>query len=185
LELIVIFNLTLPQLLAQGVAIIIIIILAICGQQKKQTNFLFYQVITNALYTLQYALLSATTAVWICIICVLRTLIFYLYKKNNKQVPLWLFILILAAAIGSGLYTWENWLSVIPVIATIAYTYGQYHESLSITRKTTIFGDCLWIVYNLFCFAWVDIITKIVTIISIAIVMVREKKNVGNLKSEK
>ena len=63
---------------AQFVAAIIIILPAIGAQSENQKRFLFYQVIINALYVLHYALLSSATAVVISVICVIRTLIFYI-----------------------------------------------------------------------------------------------------------
>ena len=170
------FGLTIPQTLAQGVAILIIILMAIGAQSKTQKMFLFYQVAINFLYVLHYGLLSATTAVAISVICVVRTLIFFLYKKAEKALPIWLLITIFAVVIGAGIATWDNWLSIIPILATMAFTYGQWQHNVQTTRKTVIAGDFGWVVYNLFYFGYTDLIGKIVEITSCSIALYRNRK---------
>ena len=163
-------------MLAQGVAVLIIILLGIGGQAKTQKMFLFSQLIVNTLYVLHYVLLSATTAVAVCIVCVLRTLIFYLYRRADKDAPIWLLTIIFIVVIGAGLVTWQNMLSILPVLATISFTYGQWQHNIQTTRKTAIAGNVGWVIYNLFCFAYVDLIGKIVEITSYAIAMYRHDK---------
>ena len=166
---------TVPQILAQVVAIVIIILMAIGAQSKTQKMFLFFQLVANALYGVHYGLLSKMTAVVISGICVVRTLIFFLYNRENKKVPIWLLITIFAVVIGAGVVTWENWLSIIPILATIVFTYGQWQRDVRVTKKTVITGDFGWIVYNAFCSGYMDIAGKIVEITSCAIALRRDK----------
>lgn len=170
------FGLTIPQVLAQGVAVVIIILMAISAQLKTQKMFLFYRVAINSLYVLHYALLSATTAVAITIVCVTRTLIFFLYKRAEKEMPKWLLIIIFAVAIGLGIATWDNWLSIIPILATIAFTIGQLQQNVQTTRKTVIIGDFGWLIYNIFYFGYMDLIGRIVEITSCSIAVYKNRK---------
>ena len=165
-----------PQILAQGVAILIIVLMAAGGQAKTQRMFLLYQVVINALYILHYGLLSAATGVAIATICVIRTLIFFLYRKAEKELPLWLLITIFTVVIGSGIATWDNWLSIMPILATILFTYGQWQHNVQITRKAVVAGDVGWCIYNLFYFGYIALIGNIVEITSCSIALHRHRK---------
>jgi 8-oxo-dGTP diphosphatase len=147
--------------------------MAIGAQAKTQRSFLFFQLIINILYCVHYAFLSATTATVVCIICVIRTLIFYLYRRKDKTVPIWLLIVILAVVIGSGVFTWEGWLSLLPIVATILFTFGQWQSNVKVTRLFVIAGDLTWIVYNIFYLAYADIAGRSVEALSCLIASLR------------
>ena len=169
-------SLTLPWVLAQCVAVLIIILMAIGAHAKTQNSFLSFQVIINSLYIPHYVLLFADTAVATSIICVIRTVIFYLYQKNGKDVPMWLLSVIFIVVVGAGMIVWEAWYSVFPILATIIYTYGQWQHDVRTSRKTVIAGDLNWVVYNMFCFGYVSLVGKFVEIISCSIALRKSVK---------
>ena len=89
--------------------------------------------------------------------------------------PVWLLVVIFIAVVGAGIATWENLLSIIPVLATISFTYGQWQRDVQMTRKTVILGDIGWVVYNLFCSGYTDIVGKIVEITSCSIALYKQR----------
>ena len=166
---------TLFPILAQVIAVIIIILMAVGAQAKTQRSFLLFQLIINILYCVHYSFLSAITAVVVCIISVLRTLIFYLYRRKDKTVPIWMLSLIIAVIITAGALTWDSWLCIIPIIATILFTFGQWQKDIRITRMFVIAGDASWIVYNVFYLAFADIAGRAVEALSCLIAAIRFK----------
>lgn len=172
------------QIAAQVIAVIIIVIMAIGSQAKTQRSFLFFQLIINALYCVHYAFLSATAATVVCIICVLRTLIFYLYRRKDKTVPIWMLIIILVVVVGSGAITWDGWLSLLPIVGTILFTLGQWQSNLKITRMFVIGADLVWIGYNIFYLAYADIAGRAVEALSCVIAALRYRGNTEKQASE-
>jgi len=157
------------QIIAQIVALIIIVLMAVGSHPKTQNKILLYQVSINFLYIIHYKLLGADVAVVISIINTIRTFIFFLYGTKNKHTPLWLLIMIFAISIGAGIYRWTDWTSIFPILATLIYTYGQWQLDPQNTRKSIIGGDICWVIYNFFVFGYVNLIGKIIEIISTSI----------------
>ena len=117
------------------------LILSVIGlQQNTDKKFLFFQIVINLLYTLQYFLLNATAGLSICLVNAIRCIIFYFYKKEEKSsiFPVLLFI---AIYLFLGLYTLNKPFDIILMFGTIIYTY-----SLSCIISTSVlrnFSNCL------------------------------------------
>lgn len=52
--------------------------------------------------------------------------VFYFYKKHDKNPSLMLLLLFEIIAIVSGIISWQNMWSFIPIIVTVIFTYGLW-----------------------------------------------------------
>lgn len=135
-------------ILAQILGIVVLLITIISIQFKTKERILICQIIANSLLAVQYFLLNALTGGVVASINVIRCLIFYYYKKKNKKPSIILLSLFIIVAVVSGILTWQNGFSIIPIIATIVFTYGLWQDNVKVTRICTAITAGNWSVYK-------------------------------------
>ena len=152
-------------ILSQIIGLLAIICWTMSIQQKNKEKILIYQMIANTLYTIQYSLLGAFSAVAMNITSAIRSIVFYSDEKENNQSKTSCAIFIVIIII-LGIITYETPISTIPILITIAYTYSVWQTNLKITRIIFIIAAIIWIYYNLKVGAYISIVGNILEIIS-------------------
>lgn len=168
-------------MIAQFFGFLALITYLISFFKENRTSILRLILICNVLYSLQYLMLDAYAALFICIIGGLRTLIFLKFEKENKEVPLWVLLLIIGITIYSGFLSYNGLISLIPILTGIMYTAAMWQKDLKTYRIACIMNAVAWIIYNFKVAAYVSVISSIIeTVIAITAYL---KLNV--LKKEK
>ena len=80
-----------------GIVGVISLFLSILYNNKKQIVIL--QIISSLFYGLEYLFLNAIPAMIMSFISLLRCIIFYLFERKNKKVPVIVLIIIILAII--------------------------------------------------------------------------------------
>ena len=135
--------------IAQIIGIIILIITVVSIQQKTKEGILVFQIVANLLDGIQYFLLNAITGGVIGLINVLRCIVFYYYKKKDKKPSVAMLLTFIIIAIVSGILSWQDNFSIIPIIVTIVFTYGLWQDNVKITRICTAITAGGWSIYGL------------------------------------
>ena len=168
-------------IIAQIIGIIILFITVISIQQKTKEKILACQILANILDAIQYFLLNALTGGVIAIINVIRCVIFYYYKKKDKKPSLLFLIIFIIIAITSGILSWQNAWSIIPIIVSIVFTYGLWQDNVTVTRICTAITSGGWSAYQLIFLAYARMIASISEFLSAIIAIIRfdvlKKKN--------
>ena len=164
------------NILAQIAGGIVLILTVISVQFKTKEKILVFQIIANIFVAIQYFLLNALTGGVVAIINTIRCVIFYYYKKKDKKPSILFLSIFIIVAIISGILTWQNEYSIIPIIAAIVFTYGLWQDNVKITKICTAITSGNWIVYNLIVGAYVGAIQSIAECISAIIAIFRYKK---------
>ena len=168
-------------IIAQMCGIINLVITATFVQCKTKEKMLIFQIISNSIDILQYLLLNAITGGIIAIINTVRCMIFFYYKKKNKKPSIVFLMVFVAIAIISGIMTWQNIFSIIPIVATIAFTYGIWQDNVQVTRMSTVLAAGIWIVYNIVVCAYAGALQSMAGFISAIIAIMRDKKALNGL----
>lgn len=143
-------------------------------QSNKKGIILFLQLFANLFYGLQYVLLNSLSACLMSLVSFTRCIVFYFYdKKGEKEIPETSFYLLIIACIVVGIFTYTNILSVVPVLATILYTYALWQKDLKIFRKLSCLISGLWITFNFSVGAYVVLIGSVFELISTIIAIYR------------
>ncbi|MBE5821104.1 MAG: YgjV family protein [Clostridiales bacterium] len=136
-------------------------------QNNKKGIVLFFQIFANLFYGLQYILLNSLSAGLMSLVSLIRCIIFFYYeKKKNTTTPKVLFSILILCIVLIGIFTYTNISSLIPIIATILYTYAIWQKDLRIFRILTCLIACLWIIFNFNVGAYVILIGSIFELIS-------------------
>lgn len=161
------------NIVAQVIGLFAILSYTISPQQKNKKRVLIFNLISSILYSLQYLLLNAFSAVITNTVGAVKNYIFYLYEKNKKDVPknlFWIFMLIILAL---GMFTYNNIYSLIPILTSVLSLYAVWQNNLKVFRVIVIISSISWIIYNLIVGAYIGIIGNIFQLVSAIIAIVR------------
>lgn len=169
-------------LYAQLISIFAMLTISFSVQCRKKKHMMMVQSFAHMLYAFQYALLGAFSAAYMDIIAVLRNLLFYKYDKNRKQIPIFLSISVIILTLLVGYFSYNNILSLFPVIIAILYTIGASFKDPKVYKY--VFGFCAigWLFYNFRFKAYVCVIGNIIEVVSTIIALIRENKYKRNNK---
>ena len=121
--------------------------------------------IANVFYSLQYLMLNAYTALYVCIIAIVRSLIFLKYEQQNKKMDLLpLIALLIPISLGAFL-GYSNILSLLPIVSTSLYTISLWKGNLKRFRIVCIITSTMWLAYNIVIFAFAGIISNVIELI--------------------
>jgi len=134
---------------AQILGIVTTVLFVISLQQRKKERFLLLQTIGTLLFIAQYILTDKITGAATFAVVAVRGMVFYFYSKKELKPSLAVLIVFLIALVISTCFTWQNLLSLIPLAATAAKTWGTWQEDMKWTRRTSLFGQACMVVYNL------------------------------------
>lgn len=140
-------------------------------------------VLANIVVAIQYFLLNALTGAIISILNTIRCLVFYFYKKKDMKPSLIVLIIFEVIAIISGIVSWQDMWSLIPIIVTVIYTYGLWQDNVKVIRITTGIVGAGWAIYNVVVKAFVGALQEIAQLISAIISLYRGKKEKQEIKA--
>jgi len=145
----------------------IALIFLICSiQSNKKKNILVYQVIANLFFGVQYLLLNTLSAATMNIIGIARCIVYYYYEKKNKNAPEMILILFFIIIVIASIFTSTGLISILPIVATLLYTYGIWQNNLKKYRIIVVVGSLAWLAFNIFVGAYVAIISSILELTS-------------------
>lgn len=139
---------------------------------KDNKNILTISSIATLINSFSYYLLNAYTGVAMCLIGIIRNIIF---KENKKSKFKLLFILTLIVSI--SIFTFDNWFSLLNIFATVLYTYSLWQKSTKIYKLLGIIINILMIVYNIFIESIFGVILLTISFISSLIGFIKNQKN--------
>lgn len=177
-------ELTLSYILSQIFIIINYLFLAISYYSKNRKTVLCLGFISLIANGLSYVFLNAYSGLAMCILALVRNIIFLLdEKKNGKsdvitKKDVIILIILYAFAIGSAFLTYEGFLSLLSIFATMLYTFSVWQKKTIIYKLMGIPVGILWIFYNIYIMSIFGIILESVLLIcSISGFIIEFKKN--------
>jgi hypothetical protein len=103
----------------------------------------------QSLYLFQYLIQKQYSGMAVIIVGIISFLVFYFYKQQNRKPSAALIIIALLAMIGLNIWTWAGWISLLPLLAGGANTYGKWQDNMKFLRVISVFTSILWLVYDL------------------------------------
>ncbi len=163
-------------ILAQVCGVIALILTVISVQFKTKEKIVMCFIWANTVVAIQYFLLGAITGAIVSIINAIRCIVFYIYKKKDMKPSITVLLIFEIIAVISGIISWQNMWSLIPIIVTVIYTYGLWQDDIKIVRITTAIAGFGWAIYNIVVKAYIGALQSISQLIS-AIVSLYNSKN--------
>ena len=166
----------LKNLPAHICALIGFIFLIISTQEKNKNKILIFQSLFYIFFFLQYILMGVYSASILCIVSLIRNIIYYF--KTNK-LSYFIIILVLISGIITGIYDINNYgliIPFLPLIINLIYTYVLSKNNIKFIKKGFLICSIIWIIYNYFIGAYIGLICNILEMFSYIFYFVRLKK---------
>lgn len=145
-------------------------------QFKSRKLILLFQMTASLMFSLQLFMVGAITGGCLDLISFVRTLFFLNNTKKWASSPVWLFVFI-ALMIASGIYTYENAWSLLPIAGSILSTLALWmKEPKHIRLISLLVGPC-WIVYNLVHGANSGALNEVLAMTSIILGLIRHDRS--------
>ncbi len=148
-------------------------------QFKSHKNIMICKSSSEFLFTVQYALLDAWTAVVLSLISVFRNLLFRkLVKENRSTKPAIMAFGVMVLA--TGVFTYDGFLTLLPIasklLSTISYGMKQERRLRMIAIPSSVF----WVIYNLAVGSIAGALTDSLTLVSIFVAIYKYDIRKGN-----
>lgn len=149
-------NFELTYILSQIFTIINYLLLAMTYYVKNRKKILIISFMSLLANTIAYILLNAWTGVAMCLVALIRNIIFLIDEHKNKQTnqitkkDIIILIILYTISIISAILTFDGYLSLLSVFATMLYTYSVWQKNPKTYKLLGIPVGILWILYNLY-----------------------------------
>lgn len=118
---------------------------------KDKTKIMIFVTMTSVFYGVEYLFLGAFAGVAVNAISIIRNIWFYINAKKNNKNSVWVLITLSILLVVCGMITYVNVFSIIPIVATIMFTYSVWQNNYRIYRYMAVPMSIMWIIYNLIC----------------------------------
>lgn len=160
------------QIIGQILGIIAVGLTFLSYQANTQKKVLLIQTAATAMFFIHYCFISATSALVLNGVCILRNIVYYYKDKklfSGKFFPIFFTVVI---PILGGL-SWQGPISLFIILGLAINTYILSGNNPQTLRKSILLTSSLIIIYNIFVFSIGGIINELVAIVSSVIGIIR------------
>ena len=184
-------ELTITYILSQIFIIINYVFLGISYHSKDYKKILFLNMFALIFACLSYICLKAYTGLVMEMVAILRNILFIINEKKNgkskditkNEIYMLLFIYLITFIL--TIFTYNDFLSLMSVIATIIYTYSIWQRNTRVYKILGIPVSLIWIIYNIYIRSIFGIILEIFLVVVEIIGVIRERvDNNDRIKTE-
>ena len=170
---------TTRYLLIQAVGLVGTALFFLSFQCKSNRSLFRVQFLSYLFYTAHLLLLGAVTGAVSYLVNTLRSACLGSGRAFLRS--RWMCGILCLLQLGTLLFTWSGWLSLLPVVANIAATLGGYtHNPRTVRLTAMLVNSPLWIVYDALVGSWAGILDELITEVSALLSILRFGwKNLG------
>ena len=134
-------------------------------QQKSGKKLVFWKLISDVLWALQYIMLGAYSGAAVAVIGIFREIVFYNNDKKWARSRLWLLFFICVSVL-SGILTFKSVFSLLPMVASVLSILGFWRKSPSLSRVLAFPISASMLTYDIYAVSYMGIVNEVLTIIS-------------------
>jgi len=129
---------------------------------KNKREILILSLLSSICYGSHNFLLGAITGFAMNIVTIILNLWLYINEKNKKQTSSKLLFSICLITIILGSISYQNIFSLLPIIASLLFTYSIWQNNNKVYRWIGLLTSILWLSYNTYLNSIFGIITEII-----------------------
>lgn len=153
-------------IITQIIGLIAFIISLFAYHRKTKKSIFSTMIISNILNIIHYLLLGAYSGCITKVIAVLRDSFIILKGEKKSLDKRYFLILFIILYFISMYFTYNNILSVFPIVAAIIYLIFIWDGNEIKIKKVAFSCYFLWLIYNIYVFSIAGIIANVISIIS-------------------
>ncbi len=158
-------------------------------QQKKKAMLLNFDTMAAFCSSLHYAFLGAWAGILSKIITTIRNAIAAYMSAKKIKSPKYLPLVFVVIYIVIGIFAFNSVFSILPILAPSIYSIAIYTSDIKKIRYVYILTNALWLLYDIYVFSIVGIITHIILVINGLVAVIRynkrEARRVVNSRKQK
>lgn len=164
-------NWELNYVLSQIFTIIMYLLLASSYYAKDRKKVLVLNFLNILAEGMAYIFLNAWTGLAMCIVAIIRNIIFLLDEKKNgkretiSKMDIIILVVLYMISIISAIFTYNGFFSLFSVLATMLYTFSVWQKKTNIYKALGIPIGILQILYNIYIMSIFGIILETIVLI--------------------
>jgi hypothetical protein len=160
--------------------VLAVLLFLICFQLKTRKSIIVCNILSRAMYILQYILLFAFVGAAMDTSAIISSLV--ASKRDSgiiRRFRIAIFIFVNALILTVGILLYESVFSIAAILGVLFETIALWMSREQVIRILSLIAAPLWLVYNISCGAWGSAIGNVFALISIiaALIINREKKS--------
>ena len=172
------------QIAATVSGVLAVVLFLLCFQLKTRKSIIICNMLSRAMYILQYILLFAFVGAAMDGSALLSSLV--ASKKDSgiiRRFKIPVFILVNALILTVGILLYESIYSIAAIVGVLFETVALWMNREQVIRILSLIAAPLWLVYNISCGAWGSAVGCVLTMISIIIALVVNSSFYKNVKN--
>ena len=163
------------EIIGQALGILATLITFLSYQVNTKKKLLILQTTATLCTCLSFLFLGATTGFALNIVCIVRNVAFYFQSTTSKihYVTAGTLALVMIAL---GILSWQNWASLLIIVALAANTVVMAFHDPQLLRKSVIVTSSMILIYNIVVFSIGGITNEGISVISSIIGIIRFRK---------
>ncbi len=162
------------DILIQAIGFLGVLFFFFSFQMKKNKSLFIMQTLGCLTFSLQFALLGALSGCFSLLVNIARNTM--LTKYTDCKAIRWKGWVVVFSALSliAALFTWNGWISILPVAGTVAGTIAYWTNNAKKIRVANLFvnAPCM-LLYDVLVKSWGGALNEIITMISIIISIAR------------
>ena len=150
---------TIIIIIAQGLGIISWLLLLYSYTREDIDELLFVQIGVCLFDVLSYLLLGADAGLLICVVELVKTILYYKTDKDKQIFIVSIFIYLLI-----GLLTIRHWYACLPVLGSLIDSFGASRDSKT-ANICSIVSNTLWTIYDILILSYIGAFNDIVVVL--------------------
>lgn len=166
------------HLIAEIISLIAISLIVYSSVKKVgRKTLLVFNIVINVLNATHYLLMEAYSGMACCLIFCIMLAVFYFKGTTKFLSSLIVPALFLAAFVGFGLLTYQNWISIIPIVGHSLLVIAFWMDEEIVIKEFCVGIALMWVVYNGLIHSYVNFFGQIGCFISYTIFVIRYYRN--------
>ncbi len=161
-------------IIANIIGVLAVVLFVLSYQRKTRRGIILCNILSRGLYVVQYLLLGAFEGAVLDILGMGVSLL--AQKKDTPAIKRYLPAVIITTdivVVAVGLCLYENIFSLLPICGVLLHTGAFWMTKERRIRAVSFLGSPFWFVYNLVSHAYGSAIGDAMTMVSIAVAIVR------------
>ena len=183
-------EITTQYIISQVFTIISYIFLATTYYVKKRRNVLILNCVVQCSFVVAFVLLEAWSGLAMTVLALIRNLFFIVdenkngKRENMNKTDIGVLVVMYVVSIVSAIFTYEGILSLLPVLATMMYTYAVCQKNIRTYKLLGIPIEILWVGYNFYIKSLFGSVLELVMLCVCTIGYIMEVKKTNSNKLE-
>lgn len=164
-------NWSTTYILSQVFTIIMYALLVLTYYAKDRKEVLILNFLSLIANGIAYIFLNAWTGLAMCAVALIRNIIFLIDEKKNgnretiNKTDIIILLALYVISIISAIYTYDGFLSLFSVFATMLYTFSVWQKKTNMYKLLGFPIGILWIIYNIYIKSIFGIILEMLLLI--------------------